>query len=44
MIDIDNPQLGLLLIIGLAFLIPLVYSFFVDNHKKGTPDPRTLKF
>ncbi|MBN4061453.1 hypothetical protein JYT58_00920 [bacterium AH-315-G11] len=40
MIDYDNTQVGGLLVIALAFLIPFVYSFFVDNHKKGTPDPR----
>jgi len=44
MIDMDNPQFALLLVIALAFAIPLVYSFFVDNHKKGTPDPRDIKY
>jgi len=40
MIDMDNTQFGGLLVISLALLIPVLYSFFVDDHKKGTPDPR----
>lgn len=40
MIDMDNPQFAGLLVIALAFTGPFLYSFFVDNHKKGTPDPR----
>jgi len=40
MIDMDNTQFGGLLIISIALLVPVLYSFFVDNHKKGTPDPR----
>jgi len=40
MIDMDNAQFGGLLIISIALLVPVLYSFFVDNHKKGTPDPR----
>ncbi|GEM_PF-2163391 len=40
MIDIDNAQLGGLLVISFALIVPIIYSFFVDNHKKGTPDPR----
>ena len=44
MIDMDNPQFALLLVIALALLIPAVYSLFVDDHKKGTPDPRDIKF
>jgi len=44
MIDMDNPQFALLLIISIALLVPVIYSFFVDNHKKGTPDPRDIRF
>jgi len=40
MIDMDNAQFGGLLVIALALLVPVLYSFFVDDHKKGTPDPR----
>jgi len=40
MIDMDNAQFGGLLVIFLALIIPVIYSFFVDNHKKGSPDPR----
>jgi len=40
MIDMDNTQFAGLLIISIALLGPVLYSFFVDNHKKGTPDPR----
>jgi len=41
MIDMDNPQFGGLLVIFIALIIPVIYSFFVDNHKKGSPDPRS---
>ncbi|MDQ6954758.1 MAG: hypothetical protein Q9M20_04875 [Mariprofundaceae bacterium] len=40
MIDMDNAQFGILLVIAIALIVPVIYSFFVDNHKKGTPDPR----
>jgi len=40
MIDFDNAQVGGLAVIAIALLVPVIYSFFVDNHKKGTPDPR----
>jgi len=40
MIDMDNAQFGGLLVIAIALLVPVIYSFFVDNHKKGSPDPR----
>ena len=40
MIDMDNPQFAAALVIAIALLVPVAYSFFVDNHKKGTPDPR----
>ncbi len=40
MIDMDNTQFAGLLIISIALLVPVLYSFFVDDHKKGTPDPR----
>jgi len=41
MIDMDNPQFAGLLVIFIAFIVPFIYSFFVDDHKKGTPDPRS---
>ncbi|MDQ6970106.1 MAG: hypothetical protein Q9M16_06335 [Mariprofundus sp.] len=44
MIDMDNPQFAIILVIAIALLVPVLYSFFVDNHKKGTPDPRNIKF
>ena len=40
MIDMDNTQFAGLLIISVALIVPVLYSFFVDDHKKGTPDPR----
>ena len=40
MIDMDNTQFAGLLIIAFALAVPVIYSFFVDDHKKGTPDPR----
>ncbi len=44
MIDMDNPQFAGLLVITIALVVPLIYSLFVDNHKKGSEDPRTVKF
>ena len=40
MIDMDNAQFAGLFVISIALLVPVIYSFFVDNHKKGSPDPR----
>ncbi len=44
MIDLDNPQIAGGLVIAIALVVPLIYSLFVDNHKKGTEDPRKVKF
>jgi len=44
MIDMDNAQFAGLLVITLALVAPLIYSLFVDKHKKGSEDPRTIKF
>ena len=44
MIDLDNPQIAGAIIIAIALLGPVLYSFFIDNHKKGTPDPRDNVF
>lgn len=44
MIDMDNPQFAAGLVILIALVVPLVYSLFVDNHKKGSPDPRKNVF
>ncbi|MDQ6950359.1 MAG: hypothetical protein Q9M26_01685 [Mariprofundales bacterium] len=40
MINFDNPQIAGLGVILIALIVPIIYSLFVDNHKKGTPDPR----
>lgn len=44
MINMDNPQFAAGLVIAIAFLVPVIYGLFVDNHKKGTPDPRKNTF
>ncbi len=44
MINMDNPQFAGLLVIAIALLVPVIYGLFVDNHKKGTPDPRKNSF
>jgi len=44
MIDLDNPFIGGLLVTAIALAVPVIYSFFVDNHKKGSPDPRKNTF
>jgi len=40
MINLDNPQLAIGAVVALALLVPVIYSLFVDKHKKGSPDPR----
>ena len=38
MIDIDNPPLAVLIPIIVVFVVPFIYSFFVDNYdKKSAP-------
>jgi len=44
MINMDNPQFAGILVVTIALVVPIIYSFFVDNHKKGTPDPRKNSF
>jgi len=44
MINMDNPQFAGILVVTIALVVPIIYSFFVDNHKKGTPDPRKNTF
>ena len=36
MLDVDNPPLVLLGIICVVFIVPFIYSFFVDNYDKKT--------
>ncbi len=38
MIDLDNGPLAMLIWIGLAFVAPFIYSFFIDETDKGKPD------
>lgn len=44
MIDMDNPQFAALLLIAIALVVPVIYGLWVDKHKKGTEDPRSVKF
>jgi len=44
MINLDNPQVAGILVTTVALIVPIIYSFFVDNHKKGSPDPRKNTF
>jgi len=44
MIDLDSPLIAGILVCSVALLVPIIYSFFVDNHKKGSPDPRKNTF
>jgi len=37
MIDLDYGPLAILLPISIAFLAPVIYSFFVDNYEKKLP-------
>lgn len=40
MIDLDNPQVALLIPIIIVFIVPFIYSFFVDKFDKDKPQPR----
>ncbi len=44
MVNWDDPHWASFLVIAIALLGPVVYSFFIDKHKKGTPDPRKIEF
>jgi len=44
MIDLDNPLIAGALVLSIALIVPIIYSLFVDNHKKGSPDPRKNTF
>ncbi|HKI61096.1 MAG TPA: hypothetical protein VKA31_02275, partial [Mariprofundaceae bacterium] len=44
MINLDNPFIAGMLVTSIALIVPIIYSFFVDNHKKGSPDPRKNSF
>jgi len=44
MIDLDSPFIGGLIVTTIALVVPIIYAFFVDNHKKGSPDPRKNTF
>jgi len=35
MIDIDHPPLAMLIAIAVVFVVPFIYSFFVDNNDKN---------
>ena len=37
MLEIDNPPLVLLIIVLAVFLLPQIYSFFVDKFDKSKP-------
>ncbi len=37
MIDIDYGPAVLLIPIGIVFIAPFIYSFFVDNSDRGLP-------
>jgi len=37
MIDIDNPPLAMLIPIIIVFVVPFIYSFFVDDYDKDSP-------
>lgn len=34
MIELDNGPVALSLVIALAFLLPIFYSFFIDRNEK----------
>jgi hypothetical protein len=40
MIDFDYGPIAVLIPISIAFLVPFIYSFFVDNYDKKNPQIR----
>jgi len=43
MIDLDYMPYAVSIVIGIAFVLPFVYSFFVDNYDKRSPQIKTGK-
>jgi len=43
MIDLDYMPYAVLITIGIAFVLPFLYSFFVDNYDKRTPQIKSSK-
>jgi len=43
MIDLDYMPLAVLVTISIAFVLPFLYSFFVDNYDKRSPQIKTGK-
>ena len=41
MIDLDYGPYAVAITIGIAFLAPFFYSFFVDNYDKRNPQIRS---
>jgi len=41
MIDLDYMPYAVMVTIGIAFVAPFFYSFFVDNYDKRSPQIRT---
>lgn len=37
MIELDNGPIALSIWVGVAYLCPFIYSFFVDNYDKNSP-------
>lgn len=37
MIELDNGPVAVTLIIAIAYLGPFIFSFFVDNYDKSSP-------
>jgi hypothetical protein len=43
MIDLDYMPYAVLVTISIAFVLPFLYSFFVDEYDKKTPQIKTNK-
>lgn len=43
MIDLDYMPYAVGITIGIAFVLPFLYSFFVDNYDKRTAQIRSSK-
>ena len=41
MIELDNPPIAVSIAVALAYIVPFLYSFFVDHYDKKSPQIRT---
>jgi len=41
MIELDNPPIAVTLVVIFVYVVPFIYSFFVDHYDKNSPQIRS---